>query len=188
MSALDDMVSDLDELISQYQKMEGVELPTSVLGAVKDGWELTVDGVAMQVLLAYPAEQRMRDKTRCVKLDDVQQILAAMENDMVSRYVLSPGDVIWNFVATAPKAVYSAGQLVFDALTRNWFQKDWVQIAWQAVRSVWKQTLDIIGIVQWAKSIENGLRARDKFAAQVEKKALPQRNAQRCLRRKRTRK
>lgn len=184
---VDSVVSELEEMIRAYEAVEAVPIPTTILEAAKEGWELTVDAIALHAVLSYSPEDRQRDRTRVVRLIDVQRILATMEVETVQSLVLTPGDLIQQFVTSLPRFIGSTASLVFQALTRDWWNTDWLRIGWDVIRNGWRKFFDVVGVVEYGKAVDKGMKARDRYAAMVEKKALPQRNVQRVLRRKKTR-
>lgn len=184
---IDDLIDRLGELINVYEKTEGTFVPSTLGEAVKGGWEMVVDALQLGVTVGYPESERKADKQRLVRVADVLQIIANMEQRYVANFVTDPTCVLLQFVYAIRDFIPNAINAIIATIEQVWSYRDWINLVWRLIRKFWDQAFAAMGIVELGRAVELSVRLRAGYVNQVRRKALPQRDVSRVRRRKKTR-
>lgn len=182
------LVENLKELIDQYDKIDEADIPSSLKFAALSEWELVLDIIGVEGL-AYDHEQRKKDRTKLVRLDDVLKVLSAMEQATVRDNVVNPKHLLKNVTVGLKEEVQDFIAAIIDVIVNVWRERDWLRRCWPLVKHYWQRFFLGLAITELAALIRQGMKLRDNYAGSIRDKALFQNlNAPRYRRRKVTRK
>jgi hypothetical protein len=183
---VDDIVEQLEGLLEQYQDVENSELPSTLKAAVEAGWELSIGQLDVEGV-AYSEDARKADRQRLVRLDDALKELAKLEERMVANYVITPKTILLNFIYGLKDFIPNAVKVVIDTATTVWNNPNAISIITSVARRFWNQAFVAAGIAELVQTIVVGVNLRDERVEALRKKALPQRNQSRTVKRRMSR-
>lgn len=174
-------------VIQFLEQVEDVEIPRTIKQAELEGWELTADMLQATRLLRYDPVERKRDAQQLVRLRDVLEILAKVEDNTVRELVINPSDIMANWLFAFIGIFTTLLPRIVTAIIGAWKNRDIITIVWNILRVLWKELFQIISVKSVSDMISNQMVWRDLFVKQVRAKALFQSTGSRCYRRKVTR-
>ncbi len=182
-----DVKGQLEDMVDLMSSLEQVQIPSTLIAAVEEGWKLTVEAVEIKKTLEYDQEQRKHDKGRVVNARVVGEVLSEMERQTVNQLVVKPTQLFTNLV-------YGIAQFALDiliglpvAIADAWKSKDLLQALAPYLKKFIKKFFDIISAKEMAHVLEDGIQIRDEMSQRLRDSALKQSSGPRYRRRKVTR-
>lgn len=204
---LDKATETLQRLTSQFEEIATTRIPPTIQDAIKERWELEVQGLTLQFLTAYPRHVQEIDHRRVIPLGRAIQLLEGYESAAIRHSTRGLIGSIFaqlnkriKFLLIADQTTAIVHQLVSDYLKRRTWREimsdlaaigallDSVKIYVALFGLIFvRLSLGALAVEQFSVGAVGLMELRDQFSEKMRAKALPQRAVPRYRRRKLTR-
>lgn len=198
---LDQMVSQAQEKLRQYQQVTQTYIPDSIRDAAARKWELAANGIEFAFLMHYPSNEQIEDSRRVIKLDYALQALERLERNVVAKSSKSELQLIlrqlamkYEFASIAAASMQIIVQMIIAFIGEINWKNLWDSLkriaealfTFLVVFALLLLKITVIATIseRYVAGVRTIMELRDECVEELRRRAFPQASGRRFLRRK----